>query len=279
MPVGDNYLTSLSISGMISRTFDIYCSNISVFIGLTALYVGMNFASSFFLSSVFDQGSYRPSAISMGLNAVFTISLTFAYKIAMIKVISHAYAGLNTTWKTALMSVMENYVTVFLSGGLYYFSAFTPFMIFGLIADKSDYPSLMFWTLFSLIPVCYIFVVFSLHDLAIVVESKGVLESLSRSYNLISGFFIETFCVVASFFLVQLLTYFIFSAFPPILIILPMLVFAPTTVIIIAVIYFNLRLQKEGLSKVNLLSDLRLNEETEEDNVGQYEAIAMTDKV
>lgn len=120
-------------------------------------------------------------------------------------------------------------------------------------------------------PGLYLAVMWFVVGPAIVIENNGVIESMKRSWELVSGSWCYVFCM---FLIVNFVTgvfqmiwsafvaggndasHAIFSVTGSILALIPGLVFMPVMGIMIAVMYFNLRVEKEGLNAHVLSRDL-----------------------
>ena len=125
--------------------------------------------------------------------------------------------------------------------------------------------------LFLIAPGLYLTVIWFVANPAIVIENKGVIESMKRSWELVSGSWCYVFCtyliVTVAFFAIQMTwTAFvvggndaghaIFSVAGYTLGLVPGLVLTPIAGIVKSVMYFNLRVEKEGLNAHVLSRDL-----------------------
>jgi len=127
--------------------------------------------------------------------------------------------------------------------------------------------------LFLAVPGIYLTVSWCLYNAAIVVEGKGVIDCLGRSWDLTTGYRFEIFFTlvivgVISCGIVKMIALLLESLTPEntnieiISVIIPYFILVPFVRILEAVIYFNIRIQKEHLNQRELSLDLG-----EEDNI------------
>lgn len=126
-------------------------------------------------------------------------------------------------------------------------------------------------SLFFIIPGLYLSVMWLLVDPTVVIEDKGILESMKRSWHLVSGNWCYVFCtylIFTVFALVVQLSWDVlvvggidvnhtsFSIVGSTLTLIPGIVFVPLLAIVRTVMYFNLRAEEEGLKFHALSCDL-----------------------
>jgi hypothetical protein len=140
-----------------------------------------------------------------------------------------------------------------------------------LLASLLVLVPITFGFLFFLVPGMYLAVQWFVVGPAIVIENKGVVGSMKRSWELVSGSWCYVFC---TFLIVTLSSgvfqwiwsalvvggtdagHTLFSAVGYVLTLIPGIVVIPITGIVRTVMYFNLRVEKEGLNAHVLSRDL-----------------------
>ena len=140
-----------------------------------------------------------------------------------------------------------------------------------LLASLLVLVPIMFGFLFFLVPGIYLAVLWFVVGPSIVIENKGAMDSMKRSWELVSGswcyvfctFLIVTFCsaVLQSIWSALVVGgndagHTMFSPIGYVLTLIPGLLIIPISGIVRTVMYFNLRVEKEGLNAHVLSRDL-----------------------
>lgn len=258
----------LSLDETIRRTFAVYAEGISIFTRIALLtvairsivwamsllillpafnVVGKDFADPNYLLQ--HAGAYYGL---VGINSMIAMVISAIGNVAMIRVVADLYLKRQPTIEVCIQEGIKKSCTVMAAS----------FLAFWGICLAS---------LFFLVPGIYLSVKWFLVTPIIVVEGLGIHVSFRRSSDLVSGSWCYVFCtfMIAYFVMVFLqfvwsamfaggndVSHTLFSFFGSIVASIPGIIFEPVFAILMTIMYFNLRIEKEGLNSDLLAKNL-----------------------
>jgi hypothetical protein len=212
---------------------------------------------------------HLPVFLSMiAIQTCVFVLLSIAGRGGMIRAVAEIYLGVTPEW-LACLKVGANYFWALLCSGFVIMlvvlaMALVPALFVG-IAAATDSGFAFFLVALAyvafLVGYVYVLICSIIVFPVIVVENKGPIEGVKRAVSLVQGSWCDVFCVL---FIFQVCTTAIsallqniilgqdpLAVFTPMGVVisyLPQLMFLPATQILQTVVYFNLRIQKEGLN-------------------------------
>ena len=199
----------------------------------------------------------NPAAISsITLAGFFTGLLGYA---AATYAVSRWYIGRKTNAATCFVAALNSSVSLLLAGLVFFFA-----VLAGLILSL---------LLIGIPALVFVVVVWVFYVQAIVIEGKGPAESLRRSYNLVRGSWWRVFGIGVAF-VALLLAVTSIAALPGILlglkhqllgdllVTLGSVFVTPISYIAAPLVYFDLRVRKEGYTLETLALELGFSQET-----------------
>jgi hypothetical protein len=258
----------LSLDESLRRVFDVYVSGFFPFTKIAVVLVGVNTIlwSAIFPFLLSALNVTRPDisdpmfAVShtgkffllLGPHVVLSLLVSPIAAGSMIKAATDIYAGRQPDYVACLKVGVRKAL---------------PLLVASLLAMLATMVGLLLF----LAPGIYISVVWFVFAPAIVVENFGITGSLKRSYDLVSGNWCYVFCtkliVLVIMLVVQTLWSLIFaggadaghtlfSVKGSVIAVIPSLFYTPLFAIMQTVMYFNLRVEKEGLNADVLLHEM-----------------------
>lgn len=253
-------ITPISVQMMIGRTSRIYLANIrTIMMIAVTMYlpaqVIMGLAVNKILPEVIEEVNDINDHLSFALLALLLFELlgSLFYNIAsaaILDVAKNAHAGLTeTTYHTAMNTAKSCFLKLLVAQFLISIGASIGFL---LLVFPGIYLSICWWITYPII----------------VVEKKGIIASMSKSWKLTEGNRWGIFKVYAAYLLSYIL---VVAAINTVLIVIlaprlvrfifgyciPTLSFGPLGMILKSVVYFDLRARKDSLTRDGLVLELQ----------------------
>lgn len=254
----DRYLADLGIKGVILRSLELFRPNFPLicqiaFVSYLPMIAFAVICKVFFPELLETALDTQQEAFSMVKTYLPPYILLFILtsppvNVAAVTIVSDTYAGLVISFQRVFQLMKRHSILIFMTSVVHLLMVIPAFLCLVL-------------------PGIFLMVVWCVYDAAIVIEGKGLMESLARSWDLTSGFRIEVFSTLVIVVIVivgltdiwtlvmaQLSSGYIY--FHLIVGCIPYCIFLPFVRILEAVIYFNLRVRKESLNQTQLLNEL-----------------------
>jgi hypothetical protein len=240
----------LSFVESLSLIIDVYVSGFYPFTKIAAVLVGVKIILQVVLTplsisvediissdSTFLESYIRKLVILIVPYMVLNLLVSPIAEGSMIKVVADIYTGRQPDCAASLKLGVKKALPLLMTSLLVKWAVLSGFI-------------------FLIAPGLYVSVVWCAVSPAIILENFGITGSLKRSYNLVSGNRCYVFCTLMTVFVIR---YELFSDKAAIL----SLFAIPLPAIIHTVMYFNLRVEKEGLTANDLLREMGERAESE----------------
>jgi hypothetical protein len=258
----------LSLDESLRRVFDVYVSGFypltkiaAVLIGvITILWVvifpfllsALNVTREDISDPTFVVSHTGKFFLLLGPHILLSLLVSPIAEGSMIKAVADIYAGRQPDCMACLKLGVRKALPLLMTSLLVTLAALVGFLLF-------------------FAPGLYVMVVWFVVGPAIVLENFGITGSLKRSYDLVSGSWCYVFCTLMIVYFIMIVTqmlwssifaggndlgHTLFSITGSIIAVIPTLFAVPLFAIMQTVMYFNLRVEKEGLNADVLLREM-----------------------